>query len=285
MKNLLGGLFIFLSSSLLQHALQSPSFLSPYLALLSLLLELLSLYFLPLSIFFLLGSSHILAFSLYQKKNKFKDINNKEAVGNSLITIGCLISIFLCSEQQTFNDPDELNQTINPLYFTWMGISFLLNAGMRSCGFYAGKVLIETSIPSQLISFSFLAAKYLWLCFDLFIQDEHVNYRIIIGSVIVLIVSMLIALSFIKYFLWIYSEILVCTGYYLWLLCYGFPLGISLLHCGYELTQKDCLALLLATIFITLGCYLHTYSVPEKENLQTQDIKDDDEYEEIDTLI
>lgn len=285
MKNLFGGFLIFLSSSLFQYSFQSPSFLSPYLALSSLLLELLSLYFLPLSIFFLLGSSHILAFSLYQKHNKSKEISNKEAVGNSLIALGCVISLSLCSEQQSFSDSDELNQTISPLYFTWMGVSFLLNAGMRSCGFYAGKVLIETSIPSQLISFSFLAAKYLWLCFDLFIQNEHVNYWIVLGAMAILPISMLIALSFVKYFLWMYSEILVCTGYYLWLLCYGFPLGISLLHCGYELTQKNCLALLLASIFVTLGSYLHTYSVPDKELLQTQDTKDDDEYEEIDTLI
>ena len=144
-----------------------------------------------------------------------------------------------------------------------MIFSLVLNLGMRNYGYYAGKIFIETSIPSQIATFGYISLKILCLNADLFLQGKEMSCGEILICCIISAISLTCASSFLYYFRKIHSDNIVYASYYLWLLCYCFPLGITLVNAGISFSLENYYALVITCGAISYGSYLHT--IQEKE--------------------
>ena len=135
-----------------------------------------------------------------------------------------------------------------------MIFNLVLNVFMRTIGFYAGKIVFELSIPAQIASFGFSS-----------LESNEFDFFIFGCFLIVVVIALVCSNSFIDYFRQKHSESIVFTFYYLWLLCYCFPLGITLVNAGVFYTFSHYFGLFLALGLIGYGTYLHSYisTVPQ----------------------
>ena len=146
-----------------------------------------------------------------------------------------------------------------------MIFNLVLNVFMRTIGFYAGKIVFELSIPAQIASFGFSSLKILCLMVDFYWESNEFDFFIFGCFLIVVVIALVCSNSFIDYFRQKHSESIVFTFYYLWLLCYCFPLGITLVNAGVFYTFSHYFGLFLALGLIGYGTYLHSYisTVPQ----------------------
>lgn len=254
MNNIQGGIALLASSSLQQYSLVHFSQYSPYVSFLSLCFDLLALFYLPLSIYILLGSLHVLLRSFYQK-----NLNSS----NLFILAGCIIAVVFCEEQKNLVGLAEIDHTVNYLYYSWMLISLFINLGMRRYGFWVGKTLIESSIPSQLATFGYGSLKIVMLNLDLLLQSKQASALEIANFSLISIFSLSLSTSFLKYMSNETTQEIAFLGYYLWLLCYCFPIGITLVNPGVPHSLSNIYFLLISCTLITIGVYLLTYKVPQ----------------------
>ena len=190
---------------------------------------------------------------------------------------GIMISLLLCEQQQNLDDISQINHTLNYYYYAWMIISLAINLFLRKMGFWAGRVLVETSIPAQLAAFGYGSLKLICLNLDLYIQNKEFSPEEVLSFAAVAFVSLSCTSSFLKYLSHSHSGELVSIGYYLWLICYCFPIGITLVNPGVEHRTDNLYALVAACTAICCGGYLHTLHKEE----ELEDLEDPEDHESL----
>jgi hypothetical protein len=270
MNNLRGSISLFLGSYIQQYSIKFPGMSSSILSGVSLILELISLYELPLCTYVLLGSFHLLARSQIENHYTKVPLTIPQASGNILILLGCIVAIVFCGTQVNIYKYSQLQDCFKIFYFFWMLLSLAANLGLRYLGFYAGRVFYETSVPGQISTFGYAALKIIFLDLDLLFQGTEYSLFTFFFCSLVVFVSFGSSSSFLKYFMNCKQPDLVIIGYYFWVLCYCFPIGISILNPGVNYKVTEYCALGVSTLLIATGTFLHSYVTVDSDKLREE---------------
>ena len=271
MKNLIAGLIILASSLIQQSNLQVRSRHSSIISVISLILETISMYLLPLSNYTLLSSLHLISSSLIYKHIHNTDLTFDQTSGNLFILSGCFVSVFFCSSQEAITESSQLSIILNPFFSIWLSCNLLVSFIFRYKGWYIGKALIESSIPSQICTLSLISLKVLLIECEALNRDQAVSSVALVLCSLVWPLGFLCTSSFIRYLSELYDPKLLAVGYYLWFLFNCFPVGITVIRAGTVFSSSHISALLTSASLVAIGCYFHARTLKDRKGDKDND--------------
>jgi hypothetical protein len=90
----------------------------------------------------------------------------------------------------------DFDAIFNISYFVWMIGSLIANLSLRRMGYYAGRVLVESSIPAQIHIWSLAFLKITYLSTGAYIDGFINSHTLIIASFLVFLTFYVLANSF-----------------------------------------------------------------------------------------
>jgi hypothetical protein len=148
---------------------------------------------------------------------------------------------------------------MNGTYFLWMLGSLSMNLTLRRLGFYAGRVLLETSIPAQITAFAYGAMKISYLIVDMYLSGFPLYSGLLASCAFVATVSLAAASAFLTEITNTYDLVVSLGSYYLWVICYALPLAVCVVNAGVNYTISHYIILTLVSALISMGVFAHTY--------------------------
>lgn len=219
------------------------------------LLELASLFLLPLPTYALLSSAHIL-FALPFELN-----------ANTLCMIlGCLVVFFFGPSQGQVLHMDEFDGVFNGFYLLWMLCSLGVNLALRRLGFYAGRPILEASIPAQLSTFALGATKIFFLLCDAqtFSQAPLPIYLLCLA---VAGIGAQSSAAFSRILCKQHDYLLVMCSYYLWVICYTVPLAVAAIYAGDFYSPTSCFSVFFSSALLFVALLRHSWAAAEATQL------------------
>ena len=134
-----------------------------------------------------------------------------------------------------------------------------MNLTLRRLGFYAGRVLLETSIPAQITAFAYGAMKISYLTVDMYLSGYPLYTWLLTSCTLIAIVSLSAASAFLTEITNTYDLVVSLGSYYLWVICYALPLAVCVVNAGVNYTISHYIILSLVSALISMGVFAHTY--------------------------
>jgi hypothetical protein len=220
-----------------------------------LLLEFVSLAHLPLATYVILSSFHILVFKYSLVKEEKRQLSPSESLGNTAILAGCLV-ILLFGPRQDIILEEEFSELFDFFYYIYCFGSLFCTLVLRRFGWFAGRIIVETGIVSQVNSFTLTALKILWIELQVF----GVGGRGYAGiCLLVSLVGTFLSSSLIRGLQQDNDLVVIMGGYYIWCIFYTLPLSLFV-KSGIEVTLLNISALIFSTSLVIPGVYLHSFT-------------------------
>ena len=199
------------------------------------LLEIFSLMILPFASYLLLGVIHLVFMTMNTVYEENRYFSPSELSGSFFILISVMITVFMGGAEGEML-MDEFDEVFNVSYFVWMIGSMFANLSLRSMGYYAGKLFVETSIPAQIYIWYLAFLKIGFLSITAYITGYLSSYQLMYMCFTIALIAYCIATPFFNLLAESYNVAEVYSGYYIWLLSYGLPLAIGVVCPGTHYT-------------------------------------------------
>lgn len=222
---------------------------------LGIILEFTSLAVLPLTTYVLVSSMHIAVFKHLLITDEKRKYTSLERFGTMAVISGTSIAVLFGGVQLAATEK-EYQGVFDFYYYLYTFCSLLSTLAMRRCGFFSGKIMVETGIPAQVCSFAAAAFKIFWLSADVY--KSMYTTLIMITCVGVGTFTLAVSNSFITELSKEHDLVIVMGGYYLWTICYCIPIGLFV-KAGVEFNALNYIAILVSGMLVLTGIYLHSF--------------------------
>ena len=145
----------------------------------------------------------------------------------------------------------KFDDVFNITYFLWMLGSLTLNCTLRRLGFYEGRSLLESCIPAQITALGIGALKFMLLALEAFTEDWYV-FSVGFAGVVAL-GALHTSSAFLGVLQHKHDRLVTMGSYYVWLIMYQLPLGVTVLGVDVEYTISNYAFITLAATFVTAG--------------------------------
>jgi len=190
---------------------------------------------LPFASYLLLGCIHLVFMTMNTVNEENRYFSPSELSGSFFILISVMITVFMGGAEGEML-MDEFDEVFNVSYFVWMVGSMFANLSLRSMGYYAGKLFVETCIPAQIYIWYLAFLKIGFLSITAYMTGYLSSPQLIYMSFIISAVAYCIAAPFFNLLTVTAKVSVVYSGYYIWLLSYGLPLAVGVVCPGTHYT-------------------------------------------------